>query len=174
MPKRLSLKTAAKYLLILVFMVGGCSADFHSKKWAESTLKGRPPTTVVRGLLEFGFVENRGMIFGILNRTMPEAGKKILTGFRILILVLLTGFMLTYRSRGVLFHLPFVLIWAGALGNLIDPFVYGYVVDFIHLQAGSVLNWPFFFNLADAYVTIGIAFLLVFNPYIKREIIRTL
>jgi signal peptidase II len=159
-----------KYLLIFVLMIGGCSADYHSKRWAEHNLKGKQPTTVIGGLLEFGFVENRGMIFGILNKTMPEAGKKILVCFRIVILIALTIFMWRYRSRRLLFHVPFILIWSGAVGNLIDLSVYGYVVDFIHLKLDRHLDWPFYFNLADAYVTVGIAILLVFNRYIKTEI----
>jgi signal peptidase II len=49
----------------------------------------------------------------------------------------------------------------GAIGNLIAPFLYGYVVDFIHIQAGNVLNWPFYFNLADAFITIGMILLII-------------
>lgn len=158
-----------KYLLIAALIIGGCNADFHSKRWAEHHLKGKQPATVIKGLLEFGFVENRGMVFGILNKTMPEMGKKLLVGLRILILIVLSAFMWKFRDRRILFHLPLALIWAGALGNLIDPFLYGYVVDFIHLKLGGFLDWPFFFNLADAYVTVGIVFLLVFNSFVKTE-----
>ena len=159
----------AKYLLMLLLMIGCCSADYHSKRWAESHLKGKQTVTVIKGLLDFGFVENRGMVFGILNKTMPEAGKKILVCFRIVILIALTIFMCRYRSRRLLFHVPFILIWSGAIGNLVDPFLYGHVVDFIHLRLGGFLDWPFFFNLADAYGTVGIAILLVFNSFIKSE-----
>lgn len=153
-------KKAAKYLLILLIVLVSCTVDFHSKRWAESALKGKQTVTIVPGLLELGFVENRGMIFGILNRTMPESAKKILAGCRTIILILLTAFMWMHRNRRMLFHLPFILIWAGAMGNLIDPFVYGHVVDFIHLRAGGFLHWPFFFNLADAYITVGITILV--------------
>lgn len=163
----------AKYLLILLLTIGCCAADFHSKHWAETNLQGKHAVIVVKGLLEFGFVENRGMIFGILNKTMPDTGEKILICFRIVLLTALTVFMWMFRSRRMLFHLPFILIWAGAIGNLIDPFIYRYVVDFIHLHLGGYLDWPFFFNLADAYVTIGIAILLVFNAFIKHEIAGT-
>jgi signal peptidase II len=161
---------AIKYLLILLLMIAGCAADFQSKKWAESALKGKQPATAIKGLLEFGFVENRGMIFGILNKTMPDLGKKILTGFRVIIIILLSVFIWKYRRHRFLFHLPLALIWAGAIGNLIDPFIYGYVVDFIHLKVDGFLDWPFFFNLADAYVTVGIALWLIFNGHIKTGI----
>lgn len=161
---------AIKYLLMLLLIIGGCFADFHSKRWAESTLKGKQPATVIKGILELGFVENKGMVFGILNKTMPTTGKTVLVCFRMLILIVLTIFMVKYRNRRFLFHLPFLLIWAGALGNLIDPFIYGFVVDFIHIHLGNHLDWPFFFNLADAYLTVGIAIVLVFNLFFKTEI----
>jgi signal peptidase II len=73
------------------------------------------------------------------------------------------------RNKSFLFLLPFLLFWAGAIGNLIDPFIYGYVVDFIHIRAGSLINWPFYFNLADAYITIAIPILLIYNTKLKHR-----
>ena len=49
------------------------------------------------------------------------------------------------------FFCLFFSFFVGAAGNLIDPFLYGYVVDFIHIKAGNVLNWPFYFNVAGTY-----------------------
>ena len=56
----------------------------------------------------------------------------------------------------------------GAVGNLIDTFAGGCVVDFIHIHAGTFLDWPFFFNLADAYVCVGAGF-LVLTGIFNRE-----
>jgi len=55
----------------------------------------------------------------------------------------------------------------GMIFGIFYPFKYGYVVDFIHIRAGKILNWPFYFNMADAYITMGI-FLVLF-----KEIART-
>jgi signal peptidase II len=154
-------KSLIKYLTIILLIIGGCTADFYTKKWAESNLKGKPSVTVIKGVLELGFAENRGMVFGILNSRMPMFARNVLVVLRILILGFLTVYIILNRHRSFLFHLPFLLFWAGAVGNLIDPFIYGYVVDFIHLRLGTILDWPFLFNLADAYVTVGIGLLLV-------------
>ena len=62
-----------------------------------------------------------------------------------------------------------MLFWVGAIGNLIDPFVYGYVVDFIHIHAGNVLNWPFYFNVADACITVGMILLLMQSERFDRQ-----
>lgn len=50
--------------------------------------------------------------------------------------------------------LPLVLITAGAIGNVIDFFLYGYVVDFMHFNLWGY-NFPIF-NFADVCITIGV------------------
>ena len=55
------------------------------------------------------------------------------------------------------------LIFAGACGNIVDRLVHGYVIDFI-----SVWIWPVF-NLADAFLTIGIFLILLFYAKIRRN-----
>jgi len=51
------------------------------------------------------------------------------------------------------------LILSGAVGNLIDRFVHGAVVDFIHLHAFSY-NF-YVFNVADSAITVGVIMLLI-------------
>jgi signal peptidase II len=154
-------KPLLKYLVILLVMIGGCSADYQSKIWAKDHLKNKPAITIVKNFVDLGFTENRGMIFGILNGKMPRFGGIVTMVFRLAVLFVLMLFIWTSRRKPFLFLLPFLLFCVGALGNLIDPFIYGYVIDFIHIQAGNVLNWPFYFNLADAFITIGLFLLLM-------------
>jgi signal peptidase II len=54
------------------------------------------------------------------------------------------------------------LLLAGALGNLIDRAWHGYVVDFLHVP-----HWPVF-NVADIYVTVGAAALLLFGRTLSQ------
>jgi signal peptidase II len=50
-------------------------------------------------------------------------------------------------------HLGFAMIIAGALGNLVDRLLFGYVIDYILFHTAS---WSFaVFNLADSFITIG-------------------
>jgi len=53
--------------------------------------------------------------------------------------------------------LPLSLIIGGAIGNLIDRFYLGYVVDFI-----DVWHWPAF-NLADSAISVGAVLLILFG-----------
>ncbi len=66
------------------------------------------------------------------------------------------------RSRTLLATVALGLIIGGAIGNAIDRFAYGAVVDFalFHLQiAGNTYNW-YVFNLADVAIVAGVAALL--------------
>ncbi|MGB6589569.1 MAG: signal peptidase II, partial [Pseudolabrys sp.] len=66
------------------------------------------------------------------------------------------------RSRTLLATLALGLIIGGAIGNAIDRFAYGAVVDFalFHLQiGGKPFNW-YVFNLADVAIVAGVAALL--------------
>lgn len=154
-------RTITKFLLLALLFVAGCGSDRYSKVWAEKNLKGKPTQTVVQGFLEFGFSENRGMVFGIMNNKFSSMAKNVLTGVRILILLAVVIYMAMNYCQPFLFHLPFVLIMAGALGNVIDSVQRGYVIDFIHIFAGKVLDWPFFFNLADVYLCLGMGIIIL-------------
>ena len=56
------------------------------------------------------------------------------------------------------------LVLGGALGNLIDRILYGYVIDFLDVHAGE-WHWPAF-NVADSAITAGVIMLLLdsFKP----------
>jgi len=66
------------------------------------------------------------------------------------------------RSRTVLATVALGLIIGGAIGNAIDRFAYGAVLDFalFHVQiGGNTFNW-YVFNLADVAIVAGVAALL--------------
>ena len=59
------------------------------------------------------------------------------------------------------------LIIAGALGNLTDRFLFGEVVDFLSFYIGR-FRWPTF-NLADTYISLGMAGLLITVLFMPKE-----
>ncbi|MCI0655271.1 MAG: signal peptidase II, partial [Methylococcaceae bacterium] len=67
-----------------------------------------------------------------------------------------------------LFRLPSGALWqavglalvlGGALGNLIDRVIYGYVIDFLDVYY-KTWHWPAF-NIADSAITVGVCILLL-------------
>jgi signal peptidase II len=57
------------------------------------------------------------------------------------------------------------LIFGGAIGNLIDRFRYGYVVDFLDFYVGTA-HWPAF-NVADSAISIGMV-ILIYHVIFKK------
>jgi signal peptidase II len=162
-------KSFLKYFCILCVVVTGLSADFYTKKCAFHHLKNKPLISAIPGVLQLGYIENRGMVFGILNRgDKPHSIISLVSWVRAAVCLAVSFFIVINRRMPFFFLLPFLVIWLGAVGNLIDTFSLGYVIDFIHIHAGKVLDWPFFFNCADAYVCIG-AGLLFLNGFVYPQ-----
>jgi signal peptidase II len=63
-------------------------------------------------------------------------------------------------------QIAYSLILGGALGNLLDRFMYGAVVDFIDFHV-NLYHWPTF-NLADSFICIG-AFIYLLSFTNKKK-----
>lgn len=143
---------------------------------------------VIGSFLQFTYVENPGMAFGITFGPM----KIILTLFSLIASIALV-YVLYKKShiRNVL-RIAIMLILAGAFGNFIDRMFYGVwfqsgdlfhgrVVDFImfdipDIHIGDIFYSHFpVFNIADSCVTIGIAMLLInykhLSEFEKKEVL---
>lgn len=122
--------------------------DQVTKKVAQSVLKGKQTVHLIPQFLGFQYLENRGAAFGILQ------GQKIFfIMITIIALILLGAFYreISEKSTEDSLHLACVCIAAGAIGNLIDRIIRGYVIDFLLLEW---ISFPIF-NFADCYITIG-------------------
>lgn len=75
--------------------------------------------------------------------------------FRILVISFLIGYLIQRRETKP----PLWLIATGAIGNVIDYSLYGFVIDFLHVTFWGY-TFPIF-NLADSYITIGALWLFL-------------
>lgn len=105
--------------------------------------------------VRFTHIRNTGAVFGI----MKGAGTYF-TFFSVVaaIVLIVVLFYAGRSSKSVRVSLGLVL--GGAVGNLIDRFRYGAVVDFIDIGVNDRLRWPCF-NAADAAITIGVIVLIL-------------
>jgi signal peptidase II len=102
---------------------------------------------------------NTGISYGWFQNEGP-AGQAILLAIKAVAVIVLAIWMAWARTQ--LATVALGLIIGGALGNAIDGFAYGAVVDFalFHLQFGAkTFNW-YVFNLADVAIVAGVAALL--------------
>jgi signal peptidase II len=124
-----------------------------------------PAVVLVPGYLELRYAENCGAAFGVLDRgpawmRLALFGPAALAATVGLLWLFVTGY------GGRLFAISVPLIASGALGNLVDRFRLGYVIDFIRLHIQDSFVWPTF-NVADSTITVGVALLLIeglFSP----------
>lgn len=119
-------------------------------------LKYLYPDKIIKLLpfLNLLYVENTGTVFGIL--------KFMGSGFFILIALMATAFLLYLLFRDSQNWITYSLLIGGALGNISDRIMYGYVIDFIDVHVLG-FHWPAF-NVADSSISIGI-FLFLFKSF---------
>ncbi|MFN7103592.1 MAG: signal peptidase II [Pseudorhizobium sp.] len=92
---------------------------------------------------------NLGVAFSLLSGMERE----FIIGMRIVIVGFVFWMWRRTPTDRTLTHLGFALIVSGAIGNLIDGFLYGHVIDYILVYTAS---WSFaVFNLADSCISIG-------------------
>jgi signal peptidase II len=102
---------------------------------------------------------NVGISFGWFQNDSPVAQIVLMLVKAVAVIVLAIWMA---RSRTAIATIALGLIIGGAVGNAIDRFAYGAVVDFalFHLQiGGKPFNW-YVFNLADVAIVAGVAALL--------------
>ncbi len=128
--------------------------DQVTKYIAVENLRGKPSVVIIDGILSFTYVENKGAAFGIFSNSRFF----LLVITVILIVVILYAFFNSKEIFESKFSKPLLmLILSGAIGNMIDRFFLGYVVDFIH---ATFINFPVF-NVADMCVVCGSVLLMV-------------
>ncbi|MCH3972173.1 MAG: signal peptidase II [Oscillospiraceae bacterium] len=107
--------------------------------------------TLIPHFLSLRYLENRGAAFGILQNR-----QWVIAAITSIICVFIVYAIFHYRAKSRLLRVSFTLILGGGVGNIIDRFARGYVVDYIHFHF-----FPFIFNFADICVVVGVALLIL-------------
>ena len=107
------------------------------------------------GPIRLTMVWNQGVSFGLL-RADHDAVRWALTGFSLVVALVLAWW--ARNSTRPLMGLGLGLVMGGAIGNAIDRFRFGAVVDFVDV---TQLMFPWVFNVADSAICVGVACLLL-------------
>lgn len=111
------------------------------------------------------FTQNFGVSLGMLTATSMEM-RWLLVAFTALIALVVLVWLLRERAMADIAALALVL--GGALGNIRDRYLYGFVVDYADFHIGSFR--PFLiFNLADAAITIGVVIILARSFFLREK-----
>ena len=104
------------------------------------------------GIFHFTYVTNTGAAFSFF-----EGGAQWLRWLSLGVSLGLMALAWWGEKMKVTEQLGYGFVLAGALGNGLDRFLFGYVVDFLDFR---LINFPVF-NLADVFINLGIIFLLI-------------
>jgi signal peptidase II len=113
---------------------------------------------VIPGFFDLTHIHNTGAIFGMFSRSGSSWPLVVLSVLSLAAIVLIAIFFLQSPPSDKLTRLSLALIMSGALGNQVDRFVRGYVIDFLDIHVRG-FHWPTF-NVADSCISVGAVVLL--------------
>jgi signal peptidase II len=143
---------------------GIIAADQATKWWILTSVMQPPRVVELAPFFNIVLTWNRGVSFGLFN-TDSTVGPWILSAVALAVVVLLVVWLSRGPSRFVATGLG--LIVGGAVGNVIDRFVHGAVVDFLDAHLAGY-HWPAF-NVADSAICIGAAVLVIDSLFAGRN-----
>ncbi len=114
---------------------------------------------IADSLLSFTYVENTGIAFGLF------CDRQIIFICLSIFIISVLTFIFLKTKNSPLFLVAYPLITGGAVSNIIDRLIRGYVIDYIQLSF-----FPPVFNLADCCITIGTLFFMIHILFSKEKI----
>jgi signal peptidase II len=142
-----------RWPVFIGFAVGVVVVDQLTKAWLVSSIDPGEAIQLIGDYLRLIFSQNSGALFGVFR------DQALLFGLVSLGVVTLIVVYHARSGRSLYISIALGLLLGGALGNLIDRFRLGYVVDWIDMGIGNVRFWTF--NVADAAVSTAILLLIV-------------
>lgn len=130
----------------------GIILDVVTKKFAVAYLKDGEDIDLIPGILRLTYLENRGAAWG-----MFADQRWIFMSISTVTIIVILGMIFSGFCRSKVMEFSLAAILAGGVGNMIDRTSLGYVVDMIEFY---LFEFPVF-NVADCFVTVGTAILLI-------------
>ena len=133
--------------------------DQLTKALIRSKLALHDSVNVVPGVLDITHVRNTGAAFGMLNDMHFRYKPAVMVLVAVLALVAVGMYAMTLPREQRVARFGLALILGGAVGNLIDRAMTGYVVDFVDVYWRGIHFWAF--NVADSAITVGVVLMLL-------------
>ncbi|GLQ33687.1 signal peptidase II [Litoribrevibacter albus] len=152
----------AVWLLLAVAVI---AFDYLTKQIASSALTYGVSVEVMP-MFNWTLLHNYGAAFSFLS---DQSGwqRWFFAGIALVVSAGLVGWLLLGKQISQWEKIAIALVLGGALGNLYDRMVYGYVIDFIHVYY-DVYHFPAF-NFADTAISIGAAILVIDSLFMARR-----
>ena len=139
---------------MIIFTLIFIAIDICSKLVVNKYLSINESIKIINNFINITHVRNTGVAWSLFNN------QTILV--LIVSIIVIIGIILYIKNNkptNNVEKLSYSLILGGAIGNLIERLIYGYVTDFIDIKIFNY-NYPIF-NLADTFIVIGVIFLII-------------
>lgn len=135
--------------------------DIITKQLIIRTMIEHQSIVLIKNFFSITYAKNTGVAFSFLEGKVPLI---------ILMTIIVIFFIFKYIKNTLLNKaesISYGLVLGGAIGNLIDRLIYGYVIDFLDF---NLFGYAFpIFNLADTAIVIGIILLFILNIIESRN-----
>ena len=141
------------YLLYLLCIISVIVFDQVTKVIAIKQLLPISTYPIIKDVIHFTYVENRGAAFGMLQNQ-----RWVFMILSTVVIVVILFVMVKYKKflhPIMLTGLSFTI--GGGIGNMIDRTIKGYVVDFIDF---TLIDFAVF-NIADTFICIGVGLIIL-------------
>ncbi|MGC9257484.1 signal peptidase II [Desulfurella sp.] len=146
-------------LTLLFFAIDWISKHYLAKVTINHTI------TIIPNFFNLVYVQNTGVAFGFLAHLSGIYRFIFLIAISAIVVIIAFYFMFEENTSKTLF-IGLTMLAGGALGNLYDRIVHGYVLDFFDFYI-KTYHYPAF-NFADSFITVGI--LLILYDKISKKI----
>ncbi len=151
-------------ILLVAAIVLLIVSDQAVKYWAVHYLKEKGSIRFIHfgdfKILDLTYLENDGAMFGSMS-----GQRWFLIGFTSLVIAAGLVIMFITMKRSKLLTAIILLFLSGGIGNLIDRIRQGYVVDMFEVK---LFNFAIF-NVADIYVTVAVALLMIYVIFVEPK-----
>ena len=133
------------YFIIIILIV---TFDYIIKLKVKNNMNVGDSIKVIGDFFKITYIQNRGAAFGMLQ----EKQTLFLVVGLITIVVLVNLFL---KTKDKITKISISMVIGGAIGNILDRLLYGYVVDMFDFNG----VWLYIFNFADVCVVLGVGLL---------------
>ena len=143
----------SEYTLYSAIIIGGIAIDQLTKWLAATFLRQVGTFPIISEVLHLTYHTNKGMAFGML-----ESHRWLFMSVSTITIIGLAFLLYSgYVRQNKLYTVSLALIISGGIGNMIDRFFLGYVIDFIDFR---LIDFAIF-NGADSFVCVGAGILIL-------------
>lgn len=142
------------YIIPIIAIALLTAIDQLTKFIVTSSFELYESRSLIDGVFSLTYIRNQGMACGMFQ------GKRIIFLIMTTVILLLCFYVysnIAGKKKYLPLRISLIILIAGAVGNMIDRFKLGYVIDFFDFE---LINFPVF-NVADIYVVISMIFTFI-------------